>query len=176
MSDNANLPVSVRASAPLMRTDDFLASLGLEVAKPVTRTVLSQKNAENRPFAFRIDSEIYTAKRLDGDTSKREPPRMCDITNLETGELQLWMCNTVFEGEMKRYYEGASYVGKSFVVRGLMKERGADAGYRVYQIAEIRPKAMGGFEGEVVADALDPEHEVVNRAGEAPHTKPKKAK
>lgn len=113
-----------------------------EVVSQVTRTVLSQK--DDVVFFVRVESDPYVATPLEGSRSKKQPPTMCDVLNLQTGEFQMLIMNTVLLKELTAAFHTADgkpdFKGKSFGIRPstLKKSEGGNA-YRVYQILHIRP-------------------------------------
>lgn len=108
-----------------------------EVAVIVTRSVLRQELKV--PFFVEFESAIYEAPPLEQAT-KMAPPMIADVINLQTGECQILICNTVLEREIERNYPNGSYVGKRFAMCGYMAGRESND-YRVYNIVELVPKA-----------------------------------
>lgn len=138
------------------------------VKKQVTRTVLPQVDGVAYAVAFTSeirDSEVMEAGR--GGKAKMSPARIAEITNLETGELQLLIMNTVLEGELSKAYPDNGFVGRMFTfMRKQGPDRKDDRGYKVYQIAEIELDG-DDVSGHIVTDGADP----VNRAGKSPGKK-----
>jgi hypothetical protein len=109
-------------------------------AKQVTRSVLTQVDGE--PVAITITSEIVQAAEPRGERKEtdpeRKPPKICQVTNLLTGELQIFICNYVFEAEITEKYPDLSYVGRSFAVESkLLPRKGKQSQLRIYNIAEL---------------------------------------
>src|SRR5271166_264480 len=110
------------------------------VAKQVTRTLLQQQN--EIPFYVEITSPIHLstidpeyAKFKNKDTGEASVPDVCNVTNLETGELQVLMVNTVLGSELNRNYPDDGYVGRSF---GVLRTKSAvDKRYFTYKIIEL---------------------------------------
>lgn len=111
--------------------------------KAVTRTVLEQK--EDVPFfvtfesAFRpSDMDPKYSQYKNKDTGEASVPVVADVINLETGEIQILIGNTVMVSELTKKYPDNNYVGRSFGMRRTRSER--DRRYRVYDIMEIKPE------------------------------------
>jgi len=118
-----------------------------KVAKQVTRTVLQQVNEV--PFYIEITSSIHVStidpeysKYKNKDTGEASLPDVCDVTNLETGECQILIVNTVLGSELERNYPGDSYVGRSFGVLRTKSEM--DKRYFTYKIIELERVVEGG--------------------------------
>ena len=175
----ANLPVPADPSItepPLSERAVALIQVGahevvlpsgvrFHVKKQVTRTVLHQVDGVAYAVAFTSeirDSEVVESGR--GGKAKMSPARISEITNLESGELQILIMNTVLEGELTKAYPDNGFVGKMFTfMRKQGPDRKDDRGYKVYQIAEIEFEG-DEFSGQIVSDGSNP----VNRSGVAP--------
>lgn len=105
-----------------------------EIAEIVTRTVLRQENG--RPFFVTFESGTYEAPPLDGP-SKYAPPMISEVVNLETGECQILIMNTVLLRELDRHYPAGAYVGRSFAIVGYTHPD-PEKRYRIYSVREIR--------------------------------------
>lgn len=114
-----------------------VGGVAYEIAAIVTRSVLRQ--IPGIPFFIEIESAIYEAPPLEG-SSKMAPPDIMDVVNLETGECQVVICNTVLHLELDRKYPNAGYVGRKFAMCGYMAGRETND-YRVYNIVELNAKA-----------------------------------
>lgn len=128
----------------------FIAPKGFVFAKQVTRSVLSQKELDGKtPIYVEFEGAARQAppiKRspeeeedvMSGKVKPMDPPRVADIVNLETGELQIIIMNKVLESELDRAYPEGGYVGLSF---GILKVgRGGkrlDRQYNQYRIVEL---------------------------------------
>jgi hypothetical protein len=158
-----NLPAPVALSSGGSVT--LSSGLKFKVKKQVTRTVLRQEDFVPYAVTFQsiaVQGEVMEAGR--GGKPKMEPARVADILNLETGELQIIIMNTVLEGELAREY-GDDYAGRSFTFRRSPgPDRKDGRGYKVYEIAEIEIDGGEVIGGEIVSDASDP----VNRKGNEP--------
>ena len=111
-----------------------------KVAKQVTRTLLQQEN--ETPFYIEIQSSIRLStippeysKFKNKDTGEATLPDVCDVLNLETGELQVLIVNTVLGSELQRNYPDDGYVGRSFGVLRTKSEM--DKRYYTYKIIEL---------------------------------------
>lgn len=159
--------VTTMTAAPVAQSlSSLAAALGnkYKIKKQVTRTVLQQKDGV--PFAVTIQTEIYQGQELGqgrGGAPKMQPARLIEVLNLESGELQLLIANTVLEGELIRAYPELGYVGKSFLIRpkaGGDNSEGKKRLYKVYEIAELEIEGET-VSGEIIATGENP----VNRAG-----------
>ena len=137
-----------------------LAGGRFRVIKQVTRTVLRQ--IEDTPFYVTFESaaaqsNIQTAAK--GAGVQMAPARVCDVINLETGELQILIMNRVLESELERETGGAveagkdpetgepvftgmkgGYVGRSYaIVQTMVQREGKKKDYKGYRIYEIAP-------------------------------------
>lgn len=125
-----------------------------EIAAQVTRSVLQQ--ADGVPFYVEIQSASRVAMPV--KESKMEPPDLCDVLNLETGELQVLILNKVLKSELLRAFPDDSYVGKKFaIVRAKAKDE--DKRYKTYRILELRERADSVLEsaGKGVIDGTTSE-------------------
>jgi hypothetical protein len=125
------------------------------VAKQVTRTVLRQ--VDNEPFAITITSPIYVGEELSsgrGGAPKMQPAELCDVTNLETGELQVLIANTVLKSELERAYKDGDYLNRSFIIcrKDGPKVREDRQPYKVYSIAEIEADAPSAETSRIVSN------------------------
>lgn len=132
----------------------------------VTRSVLKQEHGV--PFYINIERPIYLST-MDPENSEYKDaagngvvPEIIDVVNLETGELQVVIANTVLASELRRSYPDDSYVGKLFGVQTLKPGRGnhgADKRYAMYKIIELEmdKAAPGGAVPTREIDATTPE-------------------
>ena len=108
---------------------------GVKFLKQVTRTVLVQEDQVPIYVHFQSaarDGDLVSDKRI------KTPPRLADIINLETGELQILIMNAVLESELSRAFPGEAYVGKSFAILPHKNSGGeADRRYSTYMIIEV---------------------------------------
>jgi hypothetical protein len=174
MNDQSHLPtLSEQASALATKSHMTLGGRKFTVAEQVTRTVLRQQEAQ--PFAVTFESPAFKSAPLPSPGRPMQPPDVCNIINLETGDKQILIMNTVLLGELNRAFPNDTYVGKSFLIRGEtpVNGDGEKKGYRVYQIIRIEPElpiAEMKLASEIVADGTNP----VNKAGDAPKSHARK--
>lgn len=168
--------------APVNPLAALLAKVGATGIKQVTRSVLQQ--VDGVPIAVTFEGAAYEGEELQagkGSGTKMAPARLANIINLETGEKQSLIMNTVLEGELVRNFgkpvggnekgEGATgaYVGRSFVI-GSQKPVGADGKekrYRVYQIAELEFEGAASAENVKSAEVVATGEEPVSRDGKS---------
>ena len=138
------------------------------VAKQVTRTVLQQFNEV--PFYIEITSSIHVStidpeysKFKNKDTGEASLPDVCDVTNLETGECQILIVNTVLGSELNRNYPDDGYIGRSFGV--LRTKSDLDKRYFTYKIIEL--ERVTDHAGKTVAvekkNVIDNGEEVIDK-------------
>jgi hypothetical protein len=154
------LPATSPALVPPTQRGLTIGGRAFVVKKQLTRTVM--REIIGTPYAVMFQGAIYQGEDLKSAKAgavKMEPARLCDVLNLETGELQSLILYSVLEGEIHRAYPGDSYIGKSLLIRASRPE---GKRYRTYEIAEIEASDDGEISGAVIADGCAP----VNRAGE----------
>ena len=128
-------------------TEVVIGGMKFVKAKSVTRPVLKiEKNG--KPVYFRIDSTIRVAEKMEKGREKLDangipvpPPHIMDVTNLETGEENTVVCNSVLQSELESNYADGDYVGRCFSV-----EKFAPAGdkrYATFSIAELALEGDG---------------------------------
>lgn len=155
MTEQTTAPLSEQAVAlidaparnvtPAPTVENGVVSLhgkSFKVAKIVTRTVLKQVN--DIPFYVRLESAVYQGEEISagrGGAAKMNPAELINVENLETGELQLIIANTVLKSELDRAYPDSSYVNKCFAIvrKDGPKTRADREAYKVYSIIEIEP-------------------------------------
>lgn len=102
----------------------------------VTVPLLSLKDLFEVPIYVRIETPFETAKPTKNDT--KEPPTICRVTNLETGELCQLIVPVVLKSELNENFPDAGYVGKCFE---LIKHKiEGDKKYSTWGITEIVPE------------------------------------
>lgn len=103
--------------------------------KSVTRTVV--KLEIDKAKYLRLDSAIVVGKAMKArEGQETMPPAMtCDVTDMETGELHILLCNSVLHSELKQAYPDDSYVGKTFEIINTGKLPGRR--YFTFSIAEV---------------------------------------
>ena len=138
-----------------------IAGKQFDYAAQVTRTVLRQ--ADDTPFYIEFQSRIAPSK-MDAEHSKYKGkdgegvvPEVADVMNLETGELQVLIVNTVLGSELKKAYPEDGYVGRLFGVRRARSD--IDKRYKQYEIIEIKRRANAPREADPVKhiDGTTPE-------------------
>lgn len=114
-----------------------------EVAAHVTRSVLQQ--IPEQPFYVEFQSAFMASKMnpeyskyRDKKTGEPSLPDVAEIVNLQTGEYQILIGNTVMQSEITKAYPDEGYVGRCFAI--LQTKSEIDKRYRVYKIVEIRRK------------------------------------
>ena len=133
---NSNVPMEIGAAIPVLAGR-------FRVKGHVTRSVLRQE--ENSVFFITMQSEMKVAPELATSSEKKREmpsPVIADILNLETGEYQILICNTVLENEMNRNFPEGGYVGRSFAI-AQSKGDMVDKRYRTYKILEIEANETG---------------------------------
>jgi hypothetical protein len=68
-------------------------------------------------------------------TKPQEPPVLCQVTNLFTGERAQMIAGAVFHSEITKQYADESYVGKSFQFK---VQKAAGKKYKVPMISEVK--------------------------------------
>lgn len=137
-----------------------------KVKAHVTRTLL--KPVPNVEFYVQPESPIHDAPKddeIEGVRRRkkaapaegeqvRQPPRLMDVINLETGEFQTMIVPVVLETELKRFYKEDSYVGKQFLmVRLDMVKKAGGEGYSRWKIQEIEMEADAETASEPAPEA-----------------------
>ena len=107
----------------------------VKVVKAVTRPTLSLQ--PGTPVFVKIIKAIYVGKEIKGTEKKadQKPADIADVINLETGKEQQLVVGAVVKANLEEMYEGAKYVGKSFMITKLDKKEGKR--YFNYEISEI---------------------------------------
>ena len=112
---------------------------GLNVVRQVTRTILKQE--DQVPLYVEFETAAREGMPIKAaDPKKAMPPaRIADVINLETGELQLLIMNTVLESELDRAYGVGGYGDKRL---GVLPNKpgtgnGVDRRYALYRIVEV---------------------------------------
>lgn len=107
----------------------------VKVKRNVTLPVLRQH--DGRPIAVQFDSPIKQAKKLDGDTSDRNPPKVASVIDLSSGELMTLICNAAMVSALEREYPDEAYVGKQFAMVSMKRPHKGERSLREYSIREI---------------------------------------
>lgn len=119
-----------------------LAAMGIQgatVAKLVTLPVL--KLETGKPRLLRINSPIEKSRYVDPKagvdeaTGEKKRASICDVADLQTGELGRLVVATVIEKNLQEGYEGDAYVGRCFLIEKGLKR--PDKRYIEYSIVEV---------------------------------------
>lgn len=139
-----------------------LGGVTFKTAKWVTRTVLRQ--VQDQPFYVKFESAI-SLSTMDPENSKFKDaksgdgvvPEIANVVNLETGEFQVLIINTVLGSELKRAYPDDGYVGKLFAI--MQAKSDVDKRYKAYKIIELEldKSAPGGATASNEIDATGPD-------------------
>lgn len=128
------------ANLPTSRETFAVGESRFRVIKRVTQRALSLQ--DNIIYYIKINAPFFSADPLPEvyNPKKMPPPTMLEITDLETGECLLLICNTVFVSEIERKYSDGGYVGCCFAVKRhpAAKENKA---YKLFDIVEISEEA-----------------------------------
>lgn len=128
-SKSAPTPIPV-SSAPV--------NVGGVTFKKKMVTLPQLKMSDGKTIYVRIESEITASKVVsdrkgkDGETMK--PADVCNVTNLETGEMATIICGTVLKNKLEETYENNGYVGRSFEIT---QHKVEGKRWRSYSIAEL---------------------------------------
>lgn len=89
------------------------------------------------PRYFQMDGAIFIGKDVNegAGKTKKEPPHMCRVTDLETGEQGEIIVGAVLLGILNENYPDDSFVGKKLAIKKISPE-GARK-YSLWNVAEI---------------------------------------
>ena len=107
----------------------------VKIVKNVTLPVLRQHDGV--PIAVQFDSEIKQAVKLANDDSERQPPKIANVIDLQTGELCTLICNAARVSALERMYPDEKYVGKQFAMVSRKRPHKGERTIREYAIREI---------------------------------------
>jgi len=152
----------------------MLGGASFKTARWVTRTVLRQ--VQEVPFYVQFENEI-SLSTMDPDSSKFKDgngegavPEIANVVNLETGEFQVLIINTVLGSELRRAYPDGGYVGRMFAI--MQTKSDVDKRYKAYKIIELEldRQAPGGATATneidaTGADAIDRAKKNRHKAG-----------
>lgn len=117
----------------------FQMPAGLKLKKLVTVPSLVLKNV-GQSATLRIDSPIRVSKVVDKKDSKREPAKVCDVTDVTTGQAFIFLVPAVVQSNLERDYQNGEgeqdYVGRIFFFQNLGK-RTESQRYNDFGIAEL---------------------------------------
>ena len=105
-----------------------------KVKKNLTLPLL--KPTIDTPFYVRIETPMTKSKVK--PKKGEEPPTVCEVTNLETGEQMIMICGAVIENTFMDEYEADSYVGRCFQITK-HKISGSQK-FNAHTIIEIEPE------------------------------------
>lgn len=136
-------------AAPATENLDFLASLGLEVARHVTLPFFIidesgvpayiQFDSKIEPDQTSFSERVNARRKKEGEDKPAEPMNIANITNLRTGELMRLVSHTVLTNIMAETYPSGEYVGKKFRIVKTAKKGGRGPKYFAFDVAELRP-------------------------------------
>lgn len=104
-------------------------------------TIPQLKWEEGVTYYLRFDSPAALGKSIEKVKNERgeekKPPMLCQVTNLETGELQEVIMGAVLLSTLNEAYPNDAYVGLSFAItkEGLVK--GKSNSYARWHIEEV---------------------------------------
>lgn len=124
------------APAPVVSTAGLKIPEGYKVKRQITVPTLSMKE-QGKPRLLQIMDamRVSTYKDPDPKKAKEKPATVCGVTDMETGEVFQFLVPSVVEANLKRDYEGDSYVGKVFRIECLGKR--PNKRYRDFSIFEV---------------------------------------
>lgn len=104
-----------------------------KVAKRITMPTLNP--GVNQPMALRIMDEFRQSTYRSPEAKNEKPATVCTVTDMETGQIALWLVSEVAYKNISEQYPDASYVGRIFGVQKLPKRPGKR--YFDFEIAEL---------------------------------------
>lgn len=118
---------------------------GVKALRQVTVPSFSLKDQGNFRYlginsAMRISKVVD--KPADGTRTPKEPATICDVVDLQTGELGCFIVSTMIKSNLERDYPDDTYVGKAFYFVNTGKKKGKDNSYNTYSIFEIDPATV----------------------------------
>ena len=109
---------------------------GFKVKKVLTLPVFSLKT-EGSVVAFKVLDAMYVGKPQAGAEANDKPADICNVVNLETGEVGQIIVPAMLKSKFEADYEGDDYVGRGFEVENLGKKKGKSRTYNNYRIVEL---------------------------------------
>ena len=99
-------------------------------------TVPVMKIDFDKPYYVRLDSPFYLGKEIKEKSGKpsKKPATLVNVTNMETGDLGIIVCNEVLKSTIEEGYPENSYQGKIFEIIKHPKKEGKE--YCTFSIAE----------------------------------------
>lgn len=118
---------------------------GFTKKRNLTLPVLKQ--VDEKPFNVKITSAMVQSKAIQQQEGKQkmDPATICQVVNLDSGEEQTLICNSVLASTLNEHYPDNSYVGLCFEVIRHAKPVDAEGKptkrYHTYSIAELEAPA-----------------------------------
>lgn len=111
------------------------AFASFRIAKRVTLPTINP--GVNQPVVFRImdGMRVSTYAAIKPDGTKEKPATVCTVTDMQTGQIALWLVAEVCAKNLQEQYPDEGYVGKIFGVQKLPKRPGKR--YFDFEIAEL---------------------------------------
>jgi hypothetical protein len=100
--------------------------------KVINHVTLPLFRLDENPRHLRFDVPYYVGKVVD---DKKDPPTMCKVTDMETGELGEIILGQILKEKLTEHYPNDGYVGKIFKISKTAPE-GARK-YSLFHIAEV---------------------------------------
>lgn len=126
--------IKSHVTVPLLKTEDGKQYF-VKITKAIHRAITNEsenKKYENAMARFNALTE-EEQKSVDRPQAPN-PPELCQVVNLMTGEINQMIVGAVLKSELEREYPNASYVGKAFQIQ---KAKVQGKRYSAYQIAEL---------------------------------------
>lgn len=99
------------------------------------------------------DPETGEVKVREAMSKVQEPPVLCQVTNLMTGERAQMIAGAVFHSEITKQYPDDSYVGRSFA---FTVQKASGKRYKVPMISEVEVERAATTETPQADDAGKP--------------------
>lgn len=138
-----------------MSNENVIGKMEFEIVKNVTKPFFVVPEDGTPMYLkfltpFVLDDTIQvrtrTTKNEDGTEKKKEPLKVADVVNLQTGEEGRIIGNSVMISELEKCYPEQGYASRYFqITQGAMKT-GKTNKYRTFKIVEIKlrePEATG---------------------------------
>lgn len=136
MSKSAKKPKPAPAPAPVISSAPVTVN-GVTFKKKMV-TLPQLKMADGKTIHVRIDSPIVESKvnadRKGRDGEIMKPADVCNVTNLETGEVATIICGMVLKNKLEETYPDQKYVGRAFEIT---QHKVEGKRWRAYTIAEL---------------------------------------
>lgn len=124
----------------------------------VKRRVVEQliKLKEETEYTFLLRGEIYKAKdvaRTRKESEPKDPPYLCSVTDMTTGEEGVIIVPTVLRSELEDFYPDSTYIGRVFQI---CKHKIEGKRYSTWDIAEMEPDEGEGEDVSAVEAKAKP--------------------